>query len=96
MFPHLRIVADTGKAYPAYRFREAACDNCDGSGLMGSEWSDGFPDTVTCDECSGSGDTEAACAYCARIAPLDGEGSCRDCNDESVVELPSGWSRICL
>lgn len=69
-----------------YQLRTTDCYECEGSGEVSFEWSDGFPDIRRCDDCGGSGETDAACCVCHNVAPLDEDGFCENCLQ------PSGWA----
>lgn len=87
----LSPAADLGSPFPGsaatFTCRLADCSTCEGSGEVGYEWSDGFPDTRRCDDCNGSGETDAACVVCNRVVALDDDGYCRSCAGEEIIPV---------
>ncbi len=77
----------------AYRFRTVDCDECGGHGRIYGfahavgEAFDGDYHEQSCDECNHTGETDAACADCRTVRPLDDEGFCEPCADASILSV---------
>ncbi len=78
-----------------YTPRTSFCPECNGNRYITDQDNLGFVDR-TCDLCDGFGKTDAACAWCEVVRPLDDEGYCEKCMtvvSAPVADLGSGWFR---